>query len=54
VQVYGRATIYHDTKDEQTELFLRQQLGDLAPRGGFGLCVEVWGDVVVYWAGEDN
>ncbi|KAJ5963448.1 uncharacterized protein N7479_003324 [Penicillium vulpinum] len=33
VQVYGRATIYHDAKDEQTELFLRQQLSDLARLG---------------------
>lgn len=37
VQVYGRATIYHDTKDEQTELFLRQQLGDLARLGEEGV-----------------
>lgn len=37
VQVYGRATIYHDTKDEQTELFLRQQLGDLARLGEEGI-----------------
>ncbi|KAJ5373461.1 FMN-binding split barrel-related protein [Penicillium concentricum] len=37
VQVYGRATIYHDTKDEQTELFLRQQLGDLAQLGEEGV-----------------
>ncbi|KAJ6123750.1 hypothetical protein N7471_011067 [Penicillium samsonianum] len=36
VQVYGRATIYHDTRDEQTELFLRQQLGDLARLGEQG------------------
>ncbi|KAJ5474684.1 hypothetical protein N7475_004250 [Penicillium sp. IBT 31633x] len=37
VQVYGRATIYHDPKDEQTELFLRQQLGDLARLGEQGI-----------------
>ncbi|KAJ5608326.1 FMN-binding split barrel-like protein [Penicillium hordei] len=37
VQVYGRATIYHDTKDEQTELFLRRQLGDLAQLGEEGV-----------------
>lgn len=37
VQVYGRATIYHDTRDEQTELFLRQQLGDLARLGEQGV-----------------
>ncbi|CAG7960034.1 unnamed protein product [Penicillium nalgiovense] len=37
VQVYGRATIYHDTKDEQTELFLRHQLGDLARLGEEGV-----------------
>ncbi|KAJ5144039.1 FMN-binding split barrel-related protein [Penicillium bovifimosum] len=33
VQVYGRATIYHDSKDQRTELFLRQQLNDLAKLG---------------------
>ncbi|CAI7563939.1 unnamed protein product [Penicillium glandicola] len=33
VQVYGRATIYHNSQDEQTELFLRRQLGDLARLG---------------------
>ncbi|KAJ5931428.1 hypothetical protein N7516_005917 [Penicillium verrucosum] len=37
VQVYGRATIYHDSKDGQTELFLRQQLGDLARLGEEGV-----------------
>ncbi|KAJ5446608.1 FMN-binding split barrel-related protein [Penicillium cf. griseofulvum] len=37
VQVYGRASIYHDMKDEQTELFLRQQLGDLAQLGEEGV-----------------
>lgn len=37
VQVYGRATIYHGTKDEQTELFLRQQLSDLARLGEEGV-----------------
>ncbi|KAJ5502117.1 FMN-binding split barrel-related protein [Penicillium fimorum] len=37
VQAYGQATIYHDTKDEQTELFLRQQLGDLAQLGEEGV-----------------
>ncbi|KAJ5790434.1 transcriptional regulator family: UAF complex subunit Rrn10 [Penicillium psychrosexuale] len=37
VQVYGRATIYHDAEDEQTELFLRQQLGDLARLGEEGV-----------------
>jgi transcriptional regulator len=37
VQVYGRASIYYDTKDEQTELFLRQQLGDLAQLGEEGI-----------------
>ena len=37
VQVYGRATIYYDTIDEQTELFLRQQLRDLARLGEEGV-----------------
>jgi transcriptional regulator len=37
VQVYGRATIYHSTKDPQTEQFLRQQLGDLAKLGEQGI-----------------
>ncbi|KAJ9483051.1 hypothetical protein VN97_g10364 [Penicillium thymicola] len=37
VQVYGRATIYHDSTDEQTEVFLRQQLGDLARLGEEGV-----------------
>ncbi|KAJ5881722.1 FMN-binding split barrel-related protein [Penicillium soppii] len=37
VQVYGRATIYHDTKDPQTEIFLRQQLSDLAKLGEEGI-----------------
>ncbi|KAJ5787315.1 hypothetical protein N7457_002305 [Penicillium paradoxum] len=36
VQVYGRATIYH-TRTEQTEQFLRQQLGDLARLGEEGI-----------------
>lgn len=37
VQVYGRVTVYHDPKDEQTGLFLRQQLGDLARLGEQGI-----------------
>ncbi|CAG8891167.1 unnamed protein product [Penicillium egyptiacum] len=36
VQVYGRVTIYN-TKDEQTELFLRPQLGDIARLGEGGV-----------------
>jgi transcriptional regulator len=37
VQVYGRATIYHDAKDANTEQFLRTQLGDLARLGEEGV-----------------
>jgi transcriptional regulator len=37
VQVYGRVTIYHDTKDARTEEFLRRQLGDLARLGEVGV-----------------
>lgn len=37
VQVYGRATIYHDIKVPETETFLRQQLGDLAKLGEEGI-----------------
>ena len=37
VQVYGRATIYHDAKDEATGLFLNQQLFDLARLGEEGI-----------------
>ncbi|KAJ5501571.1 FMN-binding split barrel-like protein [Penicillium expansum] len=37
VQVYGRATIYHNVKDKETELFLRRQLGDLARFGEEGV-----------------
>lgn len=37
VQVYGRATIHHSIKDPQTELFLRQQLADLAKLGEQGI-----------------
>jgi transcriptional regulator len=37
VQVYGRTTIYHDAQDPQTELFLRQQLSDLAQLGEQGV-----------------
>ncbi|KAJ5610258.1 FMN-binding split barrel-related protein [Penicillium lagena] len=37
VQVYGRATIYHDSKDEATGAFLHQQLSDLARLGEEGV-----------------
>ncbi|KAJ5747864.1 FMN-binding split barrel-like protein [Penicillium nucicola] len=37
VQVYGRATVYHDVKDRSTEEFLRTQLGDLARLGEVGV-----------------
>lgn len=37
VQVYGRATIYHDSKDEATGQFLHQQLSDLAVLGEEGV-----------------
>ncbi|KGO68405.1 FMN-binding split barrel-like protein [Penicillium italicum] len=37
VQVYGRATIYHDTQDKEMELFLRRRLGDLARLGEEGV-----------------
>ncbi|KAJ6085875.1 FMN-binding split barrel-related protein [Penicillium sp. IBT 16267x] len=37
VQVYGRAHIYHDSKDEGTGEFLHQQLTDLARLGEEGV-----------------
>lgn len=37
VQVYGRATIYHDPKDEATGEYLHQQLSDLAVLGEQGV-----------------
>lgn len=37
VQVYGRATIYHDPKDEATGVFLDTQLPDLARLGEEGV-----------------
>ncbi|KAJ5579024.1 FMN-binding split barrel-related protein [Penicillium hetheringtonii] len=37
VQVYGRMKVYHDTKTENTEEFLTNQLGDLARLGEEGI-----------------
>ncbi|KAJ5081485.1 FMN-binding split barrel-related protein [Penicillium alfredii] len=37
VQVYGRATIYHDSKEEATAAFLRGQISDLARLGEVGV-----------------
>ena len=37
VQVYGRVTIYHDSKDENTGAFLHRQLSDLAVLGEEGV-----------------
>ncbi|KAJ5570439.1 FMN-binding split barrel-related protein [Penicillium hispanicum] len=37
VQVYGRATIYHDSKSDTTGEFLHQQLSDLARLGEEGI-----------------
>lgn len=37
VQVYGRVTVYHDSKDDATGAFLHQQLSDLAVLGEEGV-----------------
>lgn len=54
VQVYGRVTIYHDSKDEETGAFLHQQLSDLAVLGEEGVMGYGDGDGEQGQAGDEG